>query len=58
MYDGRTKELFDGKRPIEKWGLKQPVLARLGALFGVEADSPEALCDQLELKKEKEGGKA
>ncbi|WP_416181258.1 energy-coupling factor ABC transporter ATP-binding protein [Acidaminococcus timonensis] len=66
VYDGKTKELFDGRRPIEEWGLKQPVLARLGALFGVDADSPEVLCDRLELKEapkegqkeEKEGGEA
>ena len=66
VYDGKTRELFDGRRPIEEWGLKQPVLARLGALFGVDADSPEVLCDRLELKEapkegrkeEKEGGEA
>ncbi len=55
VYDGKTAELFDGQRPIGEWGLRQPVLARLGALFHVEADSPEALCRQLQLK---EGGKA
>lgn len=55
VYDGATEDLFDGKRPIEEWGLKQPVLARMGALFGVQAESPEELCKALTLK---EGGKA
>lgn len=51
VYDGKTADLFDGKRPIEKWGLKQPVLSRLNALFGVQAESTEDLCGLLQLKK-------
>ena len=54
VYDGKTGNLFDGKRPIEEWGLKQP-LSRLGALFGVQADSPEDLCSKIQPK---EGAKA
>ena len=50
VYDGKTADLFDGERPIEEWGLKQPVLARLGALFGVAADSPEDLCSKIQPK--------
>lgn len=54
VYDGSTRDLFDGERPIEEWGLKQPVLARLGALFKVRAGSPEELCTLVERK----GGEA
>ena len=55
VYDGKTGDLFDGKRPIGEWGLKQPVLARLSALFNVMADSPEDLCEKIQPK---EGAKA
>ena len=50
VYDGKTQDLFDGKRPIGEWGLQQPVLSRLNALFGVRAESPEGLCALLQCK--------
>ena len=55
VYDGTTDELFDGKRPVEEWGLKQPVLARICSLLQVKGvHTPEELCGRLTLK---EGGK-
>ena len=51
VYDGLTAELFDGKRPIEAWGLKQPILSRICAQMKVTGvTTPEELCSKLALK--------
>ncbi len=50
VYDGSTDELFDGVRDLKPWGLSQPPLATLGAVFGIKAFDTEAFCNKLELK--------
>lgn len=50
VFDGATHDLFDGKNNIEQWGLKQPVLSKLGAQLGLEALTPEEFCQKVELK--------
>lgn len=51
VYDGSTQALFDGVRPVERWGLKQPVLSRICALMKVkEVRTPADLCAKLVLK--------
>lgn len=48
VYDGSTQELFDGKRPVEEWGLKQPALSKICALLKVKGvRTPEELCSRL-----------
>lgn len=50
VYDGGTRELFDGKRNIAEWGLNQPILSKLGAAFGFQPESVAAFCAGLEVK--------
>ena len=50
VFDGATEKLFDGIKDLAPWGLTQPPLAKLGAVFGINALETAAFCNGLELK--------
>jgi energy-coupling factor transporter ATP-binding protein EcfA2 len=50
VFDGATDKLFDGIKDLAPWGLTQPPLAKLGAVFGINALETAAFCNGLELK--------
>ena len=52
VFDGTPKDLFDGSQPVERWGLRKPVVASLGAALGVELTAATAaeFCDALTRK--------
>lgn len=50
VFDGKTEDLFNGTRDIAVWGLKQPILAQLGAKMDLTALTPEQFCEQVVLK--------
>ena len=50
VYDGAPNILFDGKHPVELWGLRAPVVASLAASLGVEAATAEEFCNALTRK--------
>lgn len=49
-FDGTPKELFDGTKPVERWGLHKPVVASLAAAFDIDAALAEDFCNGLERK--------
>ncbi len=55
VYDGSPAALFDGTRPLEQWGLRQPAVCSLAASMDVKAATVEELCELLTCDK-KEGG--
>ena len=50
VYDGAPNILFDGKHPVELWGLRAPVVASLAASLGVEAATAKEFCNALTRK--------
>lgn len=45
VFSGTPRELFEGDYPLERWGLRHPVVAQLAGGLGLSAASCEALCD-------------
>lgn len=41
VFDGSPKELFNGDYPVERWGLRRPIVSSLSAALGVDAAIPE-----------------
>lgn len=41
VFDGTPKELFNGTYPVERWGLRRPIVASLATHIGLDAATPE-----------------
>lgn len=52
VFDGKTKDLFDGTKPLAFWGIGMPVLTHLANKFGIVASSVKELANGLQLKEE------
>lgn len=47
VFSGTPRELFEGNYPLERWGLRRPLVSQLAAGLGLSASSCEELCEIL-----------
>ena len=45
VFSGTPQELFEGDQPVERWGLRRPVVSELASRLGVSAATCEELCE-------------
>ena len=45
VFDGTPQELFEGDQPVERWGLRRPVVSALASRLGVSAATCEEFCE-------------
>ena len=41
------EELFEGDQPVERWGLRRPVVSELASRLGVSAATCEEFCEEV-----------
>ena len=44
VFDGTPQDLFSGKYPVERWGLRKPTVVNLAMSLGIDAATPEEFC--------------
>jgi cobalt/nickel transport system ATP-binding protein/energy-coupling factor transport system ATP-binding protein len=47
VFSGTPEELFEGDQPVERWGLRRPVVSELASRLGVSAASCEEFCEEV-----------
>lgn len=47
VFDGTSRELFEGKQPVERWGLRRPLVTELASGLGLSASSCQEFCDSI-----------
>ncbi|MBQ6425156.1 MAG: ATP-binding cassette domain-containing protein, partial [Acidaminococcaceae bacterium] len=45
VFSGTPQELFEGNQPVERWGLRRPVVSELASRLGVSAATCEEFCE-------------
>ena len=45
VFSGTPQELFEGDQPVERWGLRRPVVSELASRLGVSAATCEEFCE-------------
>ena len=45
VFSGTPRELFEGGRPVERWGLRRPTVSELASRLGISAATCEEFCE-------------
>ena len=53
VFDDTPQELFEGDHPVERWGLRRPVVSVLASRLGLSAATCEEFCEAV-----RKGGEA